>query len=74
MCIAFENISKRITVAVNGNIVSNEIDEHLLDIEALVPIESLSIMGNLWHTNSLFGKMTDVQVEFHKLFRYASIS
>ena len=72
MCIAFENISKRITVAVNGNIVSNEIDEHLLDIEALVPMESLSIMGNVQEerTNSLFGKMTDLQVELSK---FASI-
>ena len=65
MCIAFKNISKRITVAVNGNIVSNEIDEHLLDIEALVPMESLSTMGNVQEerTNSLFGKMSDLQVE-----------
>ena len=72
MCIAFENISKRITVAVNGNIVSNEIDEHLLDLEALVPMESLSIMGNVQEerTNSLFGKMTDLQVELSK---FASI-
>ena len=67
MCLAFKNSNKRITVVSNGNIVSNDIDEHLLGIDALVPLKGISIMGGFKarqqkYTDSLFGKMTDVQV------------
>ena len=65
LCIAFQNSSKRITVVSNGKIVSNDIDEDLLGVDALVPLKRISIMGG-FKSDSLFGKMTDVQVELYK--------
>ena len=72
ICLAFESVSKKITVVINGKTVSNEIDEHLHDIDVLVPMKSIFIMGGFHkhlqkHVNSLFGKMTDLQVEPHKV-------
>ena len=73
ICFSFENMSKRITVALNGKIISNEIDKHLQDVDALIPLKGLFIMGDYdahqkKHTASLFGKMSDVQVKHYKLF------
>ena len=67
LCLAFQNPSKRITVVSNGKIVSNDIDEHLLGVDTLVPLKGISIMGGFQprqgkYTDSLFGKMTDMQV------------
>ena len=71
LCVAFQNSSKRITVVINGKIVSNDIDEDLLGVDALVPLKRISIMGGFKprqqkYTDSLFGKMTDVQVFLYK--------
>ena len=59
--------------ALNGKIVSNEIDKHLQDIDALIPLEGLSIMGDYdahqkRHSASLFGKMSDLQVNKTNFF------